>query len=248
MNLGQLTSFLEEYFAASSFRDYGPNGLQVEGTEEIFRIACAVSASLNVIEQAIARGAQALIVHHGLFWNKNPVTLTGVLKRKIELLLKHNVSLLAYHLPMDAHLESGNNWPVALDLGWKECQPFGFFEGKYIGVKGVFEPVAFEAWLDSLRQYYGSPLRVAGYKPWISSAGLISGGAHKEFTAAIAQGLDAFITGSADESQWHEAKESGRVFVSVGHSLSEKVGPQKVTQLLNARGLDAFFVDEENPF
>lgn len=248
MNLGQLTSFLEEYFQSSTFRDYGPNGLQVEGKEEISLVACAVSASLNVIEQAIQKGASALIVHHGLFWNKSPLTLTGSLKKKVELLLQHRLSLLAYHLPMDAHVESGNNWPVAKDLGWENCEPFGMVEGKFIGVKGKFKPVAFEKWLESLRVYYGSELRVAGYKPMISSAALVSGGAHREFTSAINQGLDAFITGSCDEPQWHEANESGKVFVSVGHSLSEKIGPMKTAKFLNGQGVPAIFIDEENPF
>lgn len=248
MNLRQLTSFLEDYFACGNFRDYGPNGLQVEGSQEVNRVVCAVSASLNVIEQAISQGAQALLVHHGLFWNKSPVTITGVLKKKIDLLLKNNISLLAYHLPMDAHIESGNNWPVAKDLGWQDLAPFGVFEGKAIGVKGRFEPVPFEKWIQILRDYYGSEIRVAGYKPLISSAGLISGGAHREFTAAISEGLDAFITGSADEPQWHEANESGKVFVSVGHSTSEKIGPKRVALLLKEMGMEAYFIDEANPF
>lgn len=248
MNLEQLTSFLEDYFASNTFRDYGPNGLQVEGSSKVKRVACAVSASLNVIHQAIDLKADALIVHHGLFWDKTSVRITGSLKKKLQLLLKNEISLLMFHLPMDAHVETGNNWPVAKDLGWKNCESFGFYDGKALGVKGQFEPVAFDDWIETLSHYYGSVPRVAGYKATISSAGLISGGAHREFTQAIQSSLDAYITGSCDEPQWHEAIESGKVFVSVGHSASEKIGPKRLSLFLKERGLESFFIDEPNLF
>ncbi|MDF2549815.1 MAG: hypothetical protein K0S07_882 [Chlamydiales bacterium] len=250
MTLDTLNSYLEQLLAPHSFKDYCFNGIQVRGKEKIQRVAFAVSASLEAIEQAIAGGADALIVHHGLFWHKDPHQLFGVQKEKVKALLMHDISLLAYHLPLDAHQEIGNNWKVALDLNWQERAPFGLFQGTPIGVKGVFSPMPIEAFIHSIESYYNHAAhRALGGKKEVRSAALISGGAHRSIDEAIQEGVDCFITGSFDEPTWYQALEGKVHFLALGHSATEKVGPRalalKVGSDLN---LETFFIDNNNPF
>lgn len=240
-----LLSHLNDYLQISLFSDYGPNGLQVEGKEQIKRIATAVSASQYVIEQAIEQKADLLVVHHGLFWNKDPYVVTGPKKRKLKLLLEAELNLVAYHLPLDANQEIGNNWKAARDLGWQDLTPFST-----VGVKGSFPKMPREKFQSALENYYGQKAAVVwGGKKEIGSCALISGGAYRQIDEAILAQLDAFITGNFDEPAYHMAREGGINFLAMGHAATEKVGPKAMANYLSSEyQVDAFFIDEPNPF
>ena len=251
MELKQLCGHLNTLLDSSQYKDYCPNGLQVEGAAEIKRCATAVSASLETIEQAVEAGVQALIVHHGMFWKGDAFPLVGTKQKKVSLLLEHGISLIAYHLPLDANREVGNNWGAAQDLGWKELEPFGEFDGALIGVKGsLAESMSAEQFQASLESYYGQPAHVApGGSKKIQRVALISGGAHNSIKEAAEAGVDAFVTGSFDEPVWHIAKEEQVHFFSLGHTSTEKVGPKKLADYLKSHlEVDCHFLDAINPF
>lgn len=241
MNLYELLADLDHYLQVNLFEDYCPNGLQVEGKKEIKKVGLAVSASLKVIEKA--KQDDVLIVHHGIFWNRDSYVISGTKKEKIKLLLDNGVSLLAYHLPLDAHVEVGNNWRAARDLGWEDLEPFA-----KIGVKGRFKPTKIENFKKKLEDYYGQKSHaVFGGKEVVESAALISGGAHKELIKA--KDVDAFITGSFDEPQYHQAHEEKINFLACGHAATEKIGIKALGDYLKTKfGLAVHFYDEQNPF
>jgi dinuclear metal center YbgI/SA1388 family protein len=249
-SLSDLKLFLEKLLSNTPMQDHGPNGLQVEGKREIQKIGTAVSASLSTIEKAMGEGVDVLIVHHGLFWNGDPYPIEGSKKRKIETLLKNNVSLFAYHLPLDAHRDLGNNWRAAKDLGWRELEPFCEYKGAFIGVKGRFDPISIEEFQGKLERYYGNRASVAkAERKIIQSAGLVSGGAYRELKSAKAAGLDAFVTGNFDEPAWSEAQEENVHFLALGHTATEKVGPKALAEhIAKEFGLTCTFIDSDNPF
>lgn len=252
VTLSTLCAYLDDYLCVEEFTDYCPNGLQIEGKEEIKKIVTAVSANLATIEAAVSEKADALIVHHGLFWNKEVEQgcLVGTRRKKIQLLLENQISLFAYHLPLDAHQEVGNNWKAARDLGWKELSPFGRFQRNYIGVKGTFAPLPTHVFIQQLETYYEHPaVSALGGKEMISSAALISGGAYREIQQAVKEKVDCFVTGNFDEPAWAEAHENKIHFVALGHSATEKVGPKALVEnLKNTFGLSCSFIDIFNPF
>ncbi len=241
----QLRGFLDQLLQPNLFQDWCPNGLQVEGDDFINHIAVAVSANLETIEKAIDIKAQALIVHHGLFWNKDPYIISGIKKTKIKKLFDYGISLFAYHLPLDAHPTYGNNWKAAQDLGWKDLVPFA-----NIGVKGVFPAIQRDQFIKQLENYYGHPAYVApGGKQEISNASLISGGAYRQLADAIQAGIDCFITGNFDEPAWHQAFEGNINFVAMGHAATEKVGPYALGDYLSsALNIKVSKLDDKNPF
>lgn len=244
--LNEICTYLDQLLQVDLFRDdYAPNGLQVEGRHQVKKMAFAVSASLNVIKEAEKWGADALFVHHGIFWNRDPYPIIGTKKEKISLLLKNNLSLIAYHLPLDAHVSLGNNWKAALDLGWRDLEAFN-----KIGVKGVFDEMTREAFQAKIEHYYGHKAHVAlGGKTHIRSAALVSGGAHRDTPMAARAGVDCYITGSFDEPVWHQAFEETINFFALGHSASERVGPLAMMDHLSEKfGLETLFIDESNPF
>ena len=225
IQLKELLLYLDELFNLVKIIDYGPNGLQVEGQQQLTKIATAVSADIETIQKARELNVQALIVHHGVLWTKDPSPITGSKGQKIKLLLDKQISLLAYHLPLDAHPHLGNNWKAALDLGWTRLEPFGVFNGLSIGVRGIFAPLEVEKFQAKLEQYYQHPaVSVCGGKKMVSSAALISGGAWKEMQQAAAVGVDCFISGNFDEPAWSMAKEEKINFFALGHAATEKIG------------------------
>lgn len=245
-----LEESLNTYLNVAQIKDYCPNGIQVEGKDEIKRVATAVSANLQTIEKAVEKGVDALVVHHGMFWNRDPYPIIGTKRTKLELLLQHEISLFAYHLPLDAHQEIGNNWRAARELGWEDLEPFGEFNGTFIGVKGNFSPQPIEAFVTHVEAYYSHRATVAlGGKKKVKSVALISGGAYKELGAASREGVDCFMTGNFDEPAWGIAHEEGIHFLALGHSATEKIGPKAFAEyLVNQHGLEAFFLDIPNPF
>ncbi len=250
ITLAELLAYLQETLQVSLFDDYCVNGLQVEGKVEVAKIATAVSASLETIEEAAARQADVLLVHHGLFWKGDSPVISGTKKKKLELLLSHNISLLGFHLPLDAHREWGNNWGAAFELGWKQLEPFGIFGKQTIGVKGRVEAVEREQFISALEGYYLHKAHAVAAGPQvIRSVGLISGGAHKSIQEAISQKLDAYITGSFDEPIWNIANEEKINFFALGHANTEKIGPRRLGEHLAAiYPIQHTNIDLHNPF
>lgn len=250
ITLQELCAYLDTLLELSLFSDGCPNGLQVEGKPKIKKICTAVTASLAAIEAAVEAGADALIVHHGLFWNRDSYPITGVKRKKLQQLLENGLSLLAYHLPLDAHREYGNNWRAAKELQWENLEPFGRYGNVSIGVKGTFKPQSREAFSASLQRYYGHAAHLAlGGKAEVCSAALISGGAYKSIPEAASEGVDCFITGNFDEPAWHMAFEEKINFFALGHSNTEKIGPRTLGEHLYQHfNVPCEFLDLENPF
>jgi dinuclear metal center YbgI/SA1388 family protein len=234
----------------AQFKDFCPNGLQVEGRKEIAKVATAVSCSSHIIEEAIEREADALIVHHGIFWQRDLLPIVGIKRSKIAKLLAHGISLLAYHLPLDAHRQIGNNWKAAYDLGWMDLEPFFQMDGQWIGVRGKIPRQLREDFQSSLEAYYGQKAATAlGGKEKIASVALVSGGAYRQIQEASDLGLDAYVTGNFDEPAWHSAFEGKINFFAMGHAATEKIGPRAIADYLRrVLNLEAFFIDEINPF
>lgn len=247
MQLHELRDYIGSELAVSRFRDYCPNGLQIEGRSEVRRIASAVTASLSALEAATAWGADAILVHHGYFWRGEEGSITGFKKRRVAHLLKNEVSLLAYHLPLDAHPLWGNNAQLATRLGFEEQGRFGEQDIACYG--SVVEPESLArlggrigASLQRTPQMIGDPGKVVRRIAWCS------GGGQGYFEEAIALGVDAFLTGEISEKHVHLAQESGVAFIVAGHHATERYGVQALGEHLAARfGLTHQFFDQDIP-
>lgn len=250
VHLKEFVAALDAFLRVSEFADSCPNGLQVEGKTQIHKVGFAVSASAAAIKEAKARCVDALIVHHGLFWNKDPYPLVGMKRDRIASLIKQDISLIAYHLPLDAHLEVGNNWRAAHDLGWQELQPFAEYGKHKIGVKGVFSGIEVSEFQKKIETYYGHVAHAAlASKSVVTSAALVSGGAHRLLEEAAHEGVDCFITGSFDEMNWEMAKELNVHFFALGHFATERIGILALMQHVQKRwNLSCEWIDLINPF
>ena len=232
------------------FQDYGPNGLQVEGRADITKIVSGVTASRALIEAAIAAQADAIFVHHGLFWRGQSSCVTGWMKQRLALLLGHDINLFAYHLPLDAHAELGNNAQLGLKLGLKATARFGEQDLGFIGARvdgGSFAHAAELA--QHLEVVLNRPVdHVARAQAAIKKIAWCTGGAQGYFEAAIAAGADAFITGEISEPQAHYAREMGVAYLACGHHASERYGAPAVAGHVAAQlGLSHEFIDIDNP-
>lgn len=246
----QLQQALDELLQPERFRDYGPNGLQVEGRPEIRRIVSGVTASLALIEAAVDRRADAVLVHHGLFWRGQDGRVTGWMKRRLALLLAHDINLFAYHLPLDAHPELGNNACLARELGLAVHGRFGDQDLACLGERADGASFADAAALARhVEAALGRPVTcVPGAGGPIRRVAWCTGGAQSYFEAAIAAGAEAFLTGEISEPQAHYARESGVAFLACGHHATERYGAQAVAGHLAARfGVEHVFVDVDNP-
>jgi dinuclear metal center YbgI/SA1388 family protein len=244
-----LVSHLDEYLDSRG-RDYGPNGLQVEGREEIRKVVTGVSACRELFVRAREAGADAVLVHHGLFWEGMPRTLTGFQYRRVAELIRGEMSLLAYHLPLDRHAEVGNNALAGRQLGLADLEPFGLHEGLPIGFKGRFpSPIPTAELVERCRQVYGQePLAFLSGPDPVRSLGIISGGAQRELYDAIADGLDAYITGEVSEWVMNVARETGIHYLAAGHYATERLGVRALGEHLAERfGIEAEFIDVPNP-
>ena len=232
------------------FKDYGPNGLQVEGRATIRRIVSGVTASRALIEAAIAAQADAIFVHHGLFWRGQDGCVTGWMKQRLALLLAHDINLFAYHLPLDAHPELGNNAQLGLQLGLTASARFGEQDLGFLGGRadgGSFAATCELA--EHIKNTLKRPVTQVGHaQAAIKKIAWCSGGAQSYFEAAIAAGADAFITGEISEPQAHYAREMGVAFIACGHHASERYGAPAVGRQVAAQfGLQHQFIDIDNP-
>jgi dinuclear metal center YbgI/SA1388 family protein len=232
------------------FKDYGPNGLQVEGKPSVGKIVSGVTASLALIEAAVAAQADAIFVHHGLFWRGQDGRVTGWMKQRLALLLAHDINLYAYHLSLDAHPELGNNAQLGLQLGLTATGRFGEQDLGFIG-----GPAGGGQFADAgaLAMHVEKVLNRAVIKAGPAQAAIkniawCTGGAQGYFEAAIAAGADAFITGEISEPQAHYAREMGVAFIACGHHASERYGAPAVAAHVAAQlGLAHQFIDIDNP-
>ena len=232
------------------FKDYGPNGLQVEGRREVRRIVSGVTASLALIEAAIAEEADAIFVHHGLFWRGHDGRVTGWMKRRLAALLAHDVSLFAYHLPLDAHPEWGNNARLGAQLGLKATGRFGEQDLGFVGAPD--DRTAFlnpQELASHVERALGRAVTLvpADAGP-IRKVAWCTGGAQGYFEAAIAAGAQAFITGEISEPQAHYARECGVSFLACGHHATERYGaPAVAAHVAGQLGIEHRFIDIDNP-
>lgn len=250
MNRTELVAYLDQYLEASKGRDYGPNGLQVEGKEEIRKIVTGVSACQELFAKAREAGADAILVHHGLFWDGMPRTLTGIQYQRVAELIRGEMSLLAYHLPLDRHPELGNNALACRDFGLTDLEPFAFHEGLLIGYKGKFpEPIsAAELVARCEKVYQQKPLAFPHGPDPVRTLGIVSGGAQRELYAAIVEGLDAYITGEVSEWVMNVAREAKVHYLAAGHYATERLGIRALGEHLREEfGLEAQFIDVPNP-
>lgn len=245
ITLQELCAYTDELLDEAANRDYCPNGLQVEGKEEITSVATAVSASLETIQKAKELEVDALFVHHGLFWKNVELRICGPLKAKIEILLDSNISLFGYHLPLDYHKELGNNWRAAKEMGWDNLKEF-----EDMGVSGTIPPTSPADFTKQLEEFYSHKAHhAAGSSEKIERVALISGGAHWSLKEAIAEGFDAFVTGSFDEPMWQMARESKTHFFALGHSATEEIGVRSLGEHLAKKfDLKTNFIASDNPF
>lgn len=245
-----LVRFLNQYLEADQGSDYCPNGLQVEGRSRISKIVTGVSACLELFQIARQKGAQAVLVHHGLFWRGESRTLTGIQYRRVAEVIKGHLNLIAYHLPLDRHMEVGNNAVAAQFLGLEGISPFCEHEGLPLGVSGCFAtPTAQHDVIGKLTDLYGQePLVFPFGEDPINKVGLVSGSGGRCFQAAIAAELDMFVTGEAEEWTMNLAKETQTTFVAAGHHATERLGVRALGERLHHEfGIDVEFVDLPNP-
>jgi dinuclear metal center YbgI/SA1388 family protein len=246
----EIVAFLDELLEIGSYADYGPNGLQVPGAEEVSKVVTGVSAQLELFERAAEAGAELVLCHHGLFWDFHPRALTPAMKAKLKLLFDADISLAGYHLPLDAHPEVGNNALICAALGLEPVEPLAEHKGRPIGFVGSSpDGIPF----GELRERCAS---VFGQEPFVWDAGpeivhrvgVVSGGAPGNFHEAIARGVDAYLTGETAEHVMAEARENEVHFIAGGHYATETLGIRRIGELVAERfGVDHVFVDIPNP-
>jgi dinuclear metal center YbgI/SA1388 family protein len=245
-----LLQAFDALLAPERFKDYGPNGLQVEGRAEVGSIVSGVTASKALIEAAVARKADAIFVHHGLFWRGQDGRVTGWMKQRLALLLAHDINLYAYHLPLDAHPELGNNAQLGQHLGLRATARFGEQDLGFLGERvGGGDFADSDALAAHVRGALGREVTcVPGHAGPIGRIAWCTGGAQSYFEAAIAAGAQAFLTGEISEPQAHYARECGVTFLACGHHATERYGAPAVAAHVAGRlGLEHVFVDVDNP-
>jgi dinuclear metal center YbgI/SA1388 family protein len=246
----RLCQALDELLQPGSFRDYGPNGLQVEGRATVRKLVSGVTASLALIEAAIEAGADAILVHHGLFWRGQDGRVVGWMKRRLQRLLAADVNLLAYHLPLDAHPVLGNNAQLAQRLGIVLDEgPAGRFGDQALGFLGERAWPSVTAMAHDVEATLGRPVTwVAEPDRPVRRIALCTGGAQSYFEAAIAAGADVFLTGEISEPQAHYARECGVGYLACGHHATERYGAPAVgAYVARALGIEHHFIDVPNP-
>lgn len=238
---------LNEELQPERFRDYCPNGLQVEGRFEVHRIVSGVTASLALVEAAIADGADTVLVHHGYFWKGEPEVVTGMKRARLRLLLEHDINLVAYHLPLDAHPTLGNNTQLASRLGFAID---GVLREDGVGQYGRPRTEVSGADLrDHISAVLGREcLWVPGGERPIRRVAWCTGGAQSLLMEAAGQGVDAYISGEISEQTTHEAREMGVHYFAAGHHATERYGAPALGEWCAERfGLEHRFIDIDNP-
>ena len=252
MKRDELTSFLNHLLRIDEFKDYCPNGLQVEGIDEIKKIAFSVSATKESIDRAVEKNANALVVHHGLFWHFHGTKpLIGPFAKRVRPLVLNNINLYGLHLPLDAHLEFGNAASLAKELELTVDGPFGDYKGSPTGVIATFnQKVSASELKNQLTTAINHPVihSCPSKNQDIQTIGIITGGANSDWKLACELGLDAYITGEISEHDWHEAREAGIHMFAGGHNATESFGIQALMKKVKERFEgECFFISSGNP-
>jgi dinuclear metal center YbgI/SA1388 family protein len=255
MTRTDLETFLNDILKTELFDDYCPNGLQVEGKDEIKKIVFAVSATKESIDFTASEKADALIVHHGLFWKFHGTrTITGPFSKRVIPLIKNDINLYGYHLPLDAHEEFGNAASLAKLLNLTDTAPFGLYKGVSTGIKGYFKsPIESNELIQTLTSItnhsilYSNPPELKNQK--IKSIGIITGGANSEWKECIKYKLDAYLTGEMSEHDYHESREAGIHMFAAGHHATEKFGILELMKIVQSEfpTIKCIYKDSENP-
>ncbi len=245
MDRNELAGYLDALLECGRFRDYCPNGLQVEGRGEIRRIVCGVTASLDLLEAALGTDADAVLVHHGWFWRGEDGRVTGIRRARLKTLLENDISLFAYHLPLDAHAEFGNNAQLGRLMGWTAEGRFAEQDLAFLGrAEGTAGEVAERLALKLGRR----PLLAGDAARPVRRIAWCSGGAQGYFEQAIAAGADLYVSGEISEQTVHLARESGVPYLAAGHHATERYGVQALGAHLAERfGLECRYVELDNP-
>lgn len=254
INTSQLVQWLDNYLQAPRFKDYCPNGLQVEGTPTVQHIVTGVTASQALLEAAVERGADTVLVHHGWFWKNEDARIRGMKKKRLAFALEHDLNLIAYHLPLDAHPEVGNNTQLALQLGLQQDkdedgQPIGIGPSGLIQLGYLETPDTLENIAKKLcQQLQRSPLVVGNPQQIIQRVAWCTGGAQGFMTEAIDAGVDLYISGEASEPTYHYALESNTAYIGAGHHATERYGVKALGDKVAAQfGIKVEFIDINNP-
>jgi dinuclear metal center YbgI/SA1388 family protein len=247
--VAEIVSYLDELLDAASFEDYGPNGLQVPGAADVELVATGVSAHRELFDRAAAERAGLVLCHHGLFWSAQPVALTPSLKGRLQALFDSDMALAAYHLPLDAHPEVGNNALICAALGLEPAERFGYHRGQPIGFVGRSDGLAFDELRARCAAVFGQePFAWPAGPDTVRSVGIVSGGGASSLAEAVAHGLDAFITGEPSEPAMADAREGGVHFIAAGHYATETFGIRRLGELVAERfGVEHRFIDVPNP-
>lgn len=246
----ELVAYCNNLLNCGAYQDYSPNGLQIEGRKQVQRVVSGVTASQALIEAAAAAGADMLLVHHGYFWRGEAATITGMKQRRIRTLLEHDINLVAYHLPLDAHARYGNNVQLAELLGWRIEGGLEPNNPHSIGLHGELEEaLSGEELAGQLEARLGrKPLFIAGHDRPVKRIAWCTGGAQGYFEKAVALGVDAFITGEVSEQTYHIARECGVHFYAAGHHATERYGVRALGEHLAEHfAIEHRFIDIDNP-
>jgi len=250
VKLNDLIAYIAQRLEPGQFKDYCPNGLQVEGRGEVGKIISGVTASQALIDAAIEQQADAVLVHHGFFWKGENSCITGIKKRRIKALLDNDISLLAYHLPLDAHPEIGNNAQLGKLLGIDGFAGLEVGNPRSIGNTGEL-PVAMnaESFAEQIEKVLKrKPLLITGGDHQIKTIGWCTGGAQGYIEKAVELGLDAFVSGEVSEPTFHSAKENGIHYFAAGHHATERYGVKALgEELAQQFDLQHQFIDIDNP-
>ena len=237
--------------ATLRMRDYGPNGLQVEGKQDCRRVAVGVTSNLALIDAAASWGADLLVVHHGILWEGAPLPLTGALGARVRALMRADMSLAGYHLPLDGHQTLGNAATLAAQLGADAVEPEFEHRGLEVGCVASFDPpLPVEALVDRLRDRVSASLHAFTHgPPLVRRLGIVTGGAARDVRRAIDIACDAYLTGEAGEYSQATALEEGITFLAAGHHRTERFGPLALAEAMRSRWpqLEVRFIDVDNP-
>lgn len=247
MTLTELVNYLNNMMEPSRFNDYAPNGLQIEGRTDVTRLITGVTASQALIDAAISRNADAVLVHHGYFWRGENACLIGMKKQRIYALLHHNISLIAYHLPLDVHPIVGNNATLAAELGIHvdgQCAEQGLLSYGHLP-----EAETAEHWVEKVGATLArQPVLLGDKNKVVKRIAWCTGGGQGFFLEAIQMGVDLFLTGEVSEQNYHMAMETGTVFVAAGHHATERYGIQALGRCLTRdTEVEVEFIDNPNP-
>jgi len=246
----KLANKLDQFLEIHQFKDYSPNGLQIEGREDVKKIITGVTANQTLIDAAIEQNADAILVHHGFFWKGEAQQIVGMKYNRIKALIENGINLYAYHLPLDVHPELGNNAQLAKLLDITDRRPLEPWDKRSVGRVGKFEqavtPDELTARLNTTLKR--QPLHIDGGKKEIKSIAWCTGGGQDYITIAAEQGIDAFISGEISERTTHIAREMGIHYFAAGHHATERYGVKALGEWLNDElGFDVTFIDIDNP-